>query len=52
MRIHLGPGYRVYVVRRGGVVYVLLCGGDKSTQQRDCRRALALARALPDEGQT
>ena len=46
MRLHFGPGYRVYFVRRGDVVYVLLCGGDKSTQSRDVERAKALASEL------
>ncbi|WP_293905261.1 type II toxin-antitoxin system RelE/ParE family toxin [Phenylobacterium sp.] len=34
-RIHYGPGYRLYFVRRGEQLIVLLCGGDKSTQARD-----------------
>lgn len=42
MQIHAGPGYRVYYRRRGEVVYLLLCGGDKSSQQRDIRMAKAL----------
>jgi len=42
-RINYGPGYRIYFVRRGQTVVVLLCGGDKSTQSRDIRRALELA---------
>jgi putative addiction module killer protein len=46
MRIHFGPGYRVYFARRGTFVYVLLIGGDKSTQKRDIKRALAMAREL------
>jgi putative addiction module killer protein len=46
MRIHFGPGYRVYFTRRGKVVYVLLIGGDKSTQKRDIKRALNIAREL------
>lgn len=46
MRIHLGPGYRVYFARRGTFVYVLLIGGNKSTQKRDIKRALAMAREL------
>ncbi|KAF0135957.1 MAG: hypothetical protein FD139_2544 [Methylocystaceae bacterium] len=34
LRIHFGPGYRVYFVRRGKALVVLLCGGDKSSQER------------------
>jgi len=49
MRIHAGPGYRVYFVRQGSVVYVLLCGGDKSSQTGDIERAKKLARELPKE---
>lgn len=45
MRIHCGPGYRVYFTRRGRTIYVLLTGGDKSTQQRDIKAALEIARA-------
>lgn len=48
MRIDYGPGYRVYYARRGSVVVILLCGGDKRTQQRDIKRAEALAAALED----
>lgn len=43
MRIHVGPGYRVYFTRAGKTVYWLLCGGDKSTQQADIKRAKDLA---------
>jgi len=39
LRIDFGPGYRVYFTRRGGVVVILLCGGDKSSQARDIARA-------------
>jgi putative addiction module killer protein len=46
MRIDYGPGYRIYFVRRGASVVVLLAGGDKKTQARDIERALALAREL------
>lgn len=46
LRIDYGPGYRVYCTRRKNVVIVLLCGGDKSTQQADIRRARALASDL------
>jgi putative addiction module killer protein len=43
MRIDYGPGYRVYYLQRGEVLVVLLCGGDKRTQNADIRRALAIA---------
>ncbi|WP_104629577.1 type II toxin-antitoxin system RelE/ParE family toxin [Helicobacter bizzozeronii] len=39
LRIHTGPGYRLYVAKRGKVLVILLCGGDKSTQQKDIIRA-------------
>lgn len=48
MRVHAGPGYRVYFTRRGQKVYLLLCGGDKSSQQKDIRRAKELAAQLED----
>jgi putative addiction module killer protein len=43
MRIHVGPGYRVYFLRKESTVYVLLAGGDKSSQKRDIARALKTA---------
>lgn len=43
MKIDYGPGYRVYYVERNGVTYVLLCGGDKDSQQADIALALQLA---------
>jgi putative addiction module killer protein len=46
LRLHYGPGYRVYYVQRRTVVIVLLCGGDKSSQQRDIKRAKELASNL------
>ncbi|MBF0502108.1 MAG: type II toxin-antitoxin system RelE/ParE family toxin [Candidatus Riflebacteria bacterium] len=46
MRIHVGPGYRIYFARRGEVVYLLLMGGDKSSQKRDIKRAIDMARTL------
>ena len=46
MRIHYGPGYRVYFVQRGLEVVILLAGGDKASQSRDIKRALTLARDL------
>jgi len=49
MRIHVGAGYRVYFTRRAAVVYVLICGGDKSSQQRDIKRARRLLKLLPKE---
>lgn len=44
LRIHYGPGYRVYYVQRGEVLIVLLCGGDKSTQKKDIEAAKRLAK--------
>ena len=49
LRIDHGPGYRVYVVQRGAVLIILLCGGDKSTQDADIRRAIDLSRNLDVE---
>lgn len=43
MRIDYGPGYRVYYMQQGSVLVVLLCGGDKRTQQSDITKAKALA---------
>lgn len=39
LRIHYGPGYRVYYAREGRNVYLLLCGGDKSRQNKDIKLA-------------
>lgn len=41
LRIHLGPGYRVYFGREGNTIVILLCGGDKRSQARDIERAEA-----------
>ncbi len=46
IRVDFGPGYRVYFVRQGAAIVLLLCGGDKRTQQRDIRRAYELAEKL------
>lgn len=46
MRIDYGPGYRVYFVSRGEDVVVLLCGGDKSTQDADIARAKIMAKEI------
>jgi putative addiction module killer protein len=44
MRIDYGPGYRVYFLRRGNTLIVLLCGGDKSSQENDIDSAKQIAR--------
>jgi putative addiction module killer protein len=49
MRIHFGPGYRMYFTRRGEVVYLLLLGGDKSSQKRDIKNAIEMAKNLDTE---
>ena len=46
MRIHYGPGYRVYFVQRGMEIVILLAGGNKSTQAKDIKAALEIARQL------
>ena len=46
LRIDYGPGYRVYFVQRGKVLVILLCGGDKSSQESDIKKALAMAKEV------
>ena len=46
LRVDFGPGYRVYFVRSGPELIILLCGGDKSTQRRDVARAQAMAKEI------
>jgi putative addiction module killer protein len=50
MRMHFGPGYRVYFVRRGPAVYLLLTGGDKGSQKRDIEEAKTMAREVKEDG--
>jgi putative addiction module killer protein len=49
MRINYGPGYRVYFSHRGGLVIVLLCGGDKATQTEDIELSKRLAREVRND---
>jgi len=49
MRVHFGPGYRVYFTRRGDVLYLLLLGRNRSSQKRDIKRAIEMARAIEKE---
>ena len=46
LRIDYGPGYRVYFVQRGKVLVILLCGGDKSSQKSDIKKARAMAKEV------
>ena len=46
VKIDYGPGYRLYFVKKGSVVIVLLCGGDKSTQSRDIKKAIRMAQEV------
>lgn len=49
LRIHHGPGYRVYFQQRGELIILLLCGGDKSTQDKDIRTAKEIAAQWSDD---
>ena len=49
LRIHYGPGYRVYYKDTGKEIILLLCGGDKSTQQEDIKQAKKIARHFEEE---
>lgn len=49
LRINYGPGYRIYFKRRGRELIILLAGGDKSTQAKDIKVALRLARNLSEQ---
>jgi len=48
MRIHYGPGYRVYLAQRRADIVILLAGGDKATQNKDIKTALGLAKQLKE----
>jgi putative addiction module killer protein len=48
LRIQYGAGYRVYFIKRGKTLIVLLCGGDKSTQTKDIKAAKNLAAKFED----
>ena len=49
MRIHFGPGYRLYYAREGRVLYLLLNGGDKATQKQDIKTAIAMWKQIQEE---
>lgn len=49
LRVHVGPGYRVYFAQRGRVLLLLLCGGDKSSQTRDITRAQRILKEIGKE---
>jgi putative addiction module killer protein len=49
LRIHFGPGYRVYLTQRGMQIVILLCSGDKGSQKRDIARAVEIKEMLEDE---
>jgi putative addiction module killer protein len=48
LRVDCGPGYRVYYVNRGSTIVILLCGGDKSTQEADIKTAKRMASELKE----
>jgi putative addiction module killer protein len=49
LRIHYGPGYRVYYTRLGGQIYILLCGCTKSSQSKDITKAIHLAQRVKEQ---
>jgi putative addiction module killer protein len=51
LRIHYGPGYRIYFQQRDEVLILLLCGGDKDTQDRDIRAAKQIAAQWSDNNE-
>ncbi|MCK6429598.1 MAG: type II toxin-antitoxin system RelE/ParE family toxin [Burkholderiaceae bacterium] len=49
MRVHFGPGYRLYLAQKGSILIVMLAGGDKSSQAQDIRRAQHILKQLESE---
>lgn len=49
LRIHFGPGYRIYYTRKSGLVILLVCGGDKSSQSKDIAHARKMMTELSAE---
>lgn len=49
LRLHHGPGFRIYFAQRGQLIIILLCAGDKGSQDKDITRAKALAAQLEDD---
>ncbi|MGH8160038.1 MAG: type II toxin-antitoxin system RelE/ParE family toxin [Rhodanobacter sp.] len=50
LRIDYGPGYRIYAAKKGDTVYLLLCGGDKSSQRKDIEKAKKMLAASSSSG--
>ena len=50
LRIPFGPAYRIYIVEQKDEIVVLLCGGNKGSQQRDIKRALQIVKDLENDG--
>jgi putative addiction module killer protein len=50
LRLAFGPGYRIYFMRQGVEIVILLCGGDKSTQTSDIRKAIQMAEDYSKRG--
>lgn len=49
LKIHYGPGFRVYLLHQGEAIIILLCGGDKSTQEEDIQKAQDLAHRIKEQ---